>query len=486
MTSSEVAPFVKVGGLADVVGALAKALNSVGHDVRIVCPLYGCIRRDASWKVHDGVLVVRTGDHHRYGKVWETTLPGSTVPIYFIEHDQYFHRYEVYTGPWGSHQDNGERFTYLSRAGIDICYFLSWFPDVVHAHDWPTGFVPAILNTTESQGPLGGTPSVLTIHNLEHQGVFHENVFRMAGLPEWCFRADGYESMDFVNMLKGGIFHASKVTTVSPTYAREIQESVGGCGLHDVLRFKSADLVGILNGIDPDVWSPARDDLIPEKYSAKDLSGKRVCKAELQRTFNLEFDETIPIFGTISRLAHQKGLDLLKEVIPWALETMRVQFVILGAGEEDLQWALGGMPAKYPGRVGAFIGFNNHLAHLIEAGSDFFLMPSRFEPCGLNQMYSQAYGTPPIARATGGLIDSIRQYSEGHDGGTGFLFGDATVHSLYYTIGWACATYYDRPKEYRNLQLRGMETDFSWNTALKKYEDVYKWAIQSKGRPVPI
>ncbi|MFH1067217.1 MAG: glycogen/starch synthase, partial [bacterium] len=330
MVAPEVAPFVKVGGLADVVGALPKQFN--GHDVRVVCPLYGSISAQKDWKAHDKPLVVHTGDYQRYGRIWETRLPDSSVPIYFIEHGGFFDRHEVYTGPWGSHADNAERFIFLSRAGLDICYHFHWFPDVIHAHDWPTALLPVMLNTTESRGPLSRTASVLTIHNLEHQGVFHPSLMPMTGLPDWTFRADGLESLGWANMLKGGIYHATKLTTVSPSYAREIQEPVGGCGLHDVLKFRSGDLVGILNGIDPHVWNPAVDALIPAKYSAGDLSGKAACKAELQRQFKLEEDPTIPIFGVISRFVMQKGLDLLRDVIGRVVTQMRAQFVVLGAG----------------------------------------------------------------------------------------------------------------------------------------------------------
>lgn len=482
MVTPELAPFVKVGGLADVVGALPKELKLAGHDVRILCPLYGSIRTGEDWRAKNEPMVVHMGNGNKYARIWETQLPHSAVPVYFIEHNEYFHRHEVYTGPWGSHGDNDERFAFLSRAGIDLCYFLQWFPDVIHAHDWPTALTPVILNAIQQSGPLSHTASVLTIHNMEHQGVFPPDLVNKAGLPEWAFRADGLESMGWVNMLKGGIYHATKVTTVSPSYAREIQTSGGGCGLHEVLQFRSPDLVGILNGIDTQVWSPEVDPLIPKNYSVKDMRGKAECKAELQRAFNLHVDPNIPVFGVISRLAHQKGLDLLNHIIGRAVLDMKIQFAILGAGESELQWAFGEMPKYLHGRVGSYIGFNNFFAHLIEAGADFFVMPSRFEPCGLNQMYSMAYGTLPIVRATGGLVDSVESYVEGADQGTGFVFDAPTADALYDSIGWACATYYDRPQEYRSMQQRAMKKDFSWKSSAQKYVEVYRWAMGAKGR----
>lgn len=483
MATPEIAPFVKVGGLADVVGALPKQLAAMGHDVRVICPLYGGIWYGGEgWYGHESPLVVHTGGGIHYGRIWETKIPGSEAIAYFIEHRDYFDRHEVYTGPWGGHRDNPNRYTFLSRAVFALCHHLHWYPDVIHSHDWPTGLVPVILNTCERHGPFGGTASVLTIHNLEHQGVFDKYFMRMAYIPDSEFRADSLECMGHINMLKGGIFHANKVTAVSPTYAREIQGEVGGCGLHDVLRFKSGDLVGILNGIDTGAWNPETDPILPAHYSKDDFSGKAVCKTELQKRFCLHEDPTIPVFGVVARLVRQKGLDILKDIAGSVVNNMRVQIAILGAGDDDLQWAFGEMPKYYSGRIGSYIGFNNDLAHLIEAGSDFFIMPSRFEPCGLNQMYSMHYGTPPIVRATGGLADSVEQYREGQDQGTGFLFNDPTSHALYYSIGWACATYYDRPNEYRAMQIRSMQKDFSWKHSAQQYLNVYKWALEKVGR----
>ena len=479
IVTPEVDPFVKVGGLADVAGALPKQIAQMGHDVRLLCPLYGSIRPTDEWHAEDRPFVVRMGNGYKHARLWQTHLPKSKVIVYFVEHRHYFDRHEVYTGPWGAHGDNDDRFAFLSRAGIDLCYHLHWFPDVIHAHDWPTALLPVMLNTTEAEGPLNETASVLTLHNLEHQGIFNYDLIHKAGLPEWTFRPDGLESLGKVNMLKGGIYHATKLTTVSPTYAQEIQHPIGGAGLHDVLKFRAADLVGILNGVDSDVWNPAVDPLIPTPYSANRLAGKKACKEELQRVFHLKVDPTVPVFGVISRFAYQKGLDLLEKIITHIAEKMRVQFVILGEGDKYLEHIFGELPKHFSGKIGSYIGFSNVLAHLVEAGSDFLVMPSRFEPCGLNQMYSMIYGTVPIVRATGGFVDSVEQYAEGKNQGTGFMFWSPTEEALYNTIGWACATYHDRPAEFERLRLRGMRKDFSWKASAQKYLDVYKWAIEA-------
>lgn len=475
MIAPEVTPLIKVGGLADVVGALSVQLAKRGHDVRIVCPRYSRIQWDESWQQGNAPLLVRVGHQDEKAGVWQTKLPGSEVPVYLIEHWEYFGRPEVYADANGGYSDNDRRFTFFSRAAVDLLYYLNWFPDVIHCHDWTAGLVPAYLNTTERFSPLEKAGSVYTIHNLEHQGVFDRWLLNYARLPQSLFRSDGLEALGHCNLMKGGIYHAHKITTVSPTYAREIQEPELGCGLHHVLRFKAADLVGILNGIDVEEWNPEKDPLIPATFSAEDFTGKAICKAELQREFGLVVEPNIPLYGVVSRLYSQKGLDLLLDIGRWLLDTMRIQIVLLGAGDADLQRRFLELAQQYPDRVGVHIGFNNGLAHRIEAGSDFFLMPSRFEPCGLNQMYSQRYGTLPIVRETGGLIDTVDQYEEGKGKGTGFRFKDATAEALYYTIGWSCATYYDRHEEFLQLRRNAMTKDFSWGNSAAIYEQVYRW-----------
>lgn len=487
MVAPEMTPFAKVGGLADVVGSLPKALAKMGHDVRIVLPYYGSIAFGENWKPLDGPLVVHLNyGHNQFCKVWEIPYGNAqhSFTVYLLEHHDYFGRPEVYAGPWGDHIDNGGRFTFLSRAALDLCYRLNWMPDVIHAHDWTTGFIPLYLNSVELHRPLGQAACVFTIHNLQHQGIFERSLLDFAGIPQEFFRSDCVESMGFVNMMKGAIYTATKVTTVSPNYASEIQTPEYGCGLQHVLKFKAADVIGVLNGIDNELWDPQTDTHIPKQFSIKDLSGKIACKEALQKRLNLEVAAEKPIFAVISRFVDQKGLDLLLNISHWLMESMCIQIAVLGTGEFALESGFSQLTAQYPRQIGSYIGYSNELAHLINAGSDFLLMPSRFEPCGLTQLYAMRYGTLPIARSTGGLVDTIEQYIEGRGMGTGFLFDEISSNALYYTIGWACSTFYDRKKEFRQLQVNAMSKDFSWDQSAHKYEQVYTWAIQSRrGKP---
>jgi starch synthase len=472
----EVEPFVKAGGLGDMVGALPKELAALGHDVRIVCPLYGSVKRVGEWQERPAPLGVEVGPEALWAKVWETTLPGAPVPVYFIEHDWLFGRREVYS----SWPDNPYRFAFLSRAALTVCEQLEWIPEVIHCHDWTVGLLPVMLNTILRDRPIALAATVFTIHNLEYQGYGPRGVVDFARLPWSEFRADSIESHGQVNMMKAGLYHSTKLTTVSPTYAQEIRTPAGGFGLDQVLRYRGADLLGIVNGIDTGTWNPATDPNLPANYSVTDLAGKAVCKRALQEKLGLAVDARIPLFGVVSRFAGQKGLDLLAAVLPRVLADMNVQFAILGSGEPELEVAYRAMAAEYPGRVGAHIGFDAGLARLIQAGADVFVMPSRTEPCGLTQMYSMRYGTPPLVRATGGLIDTVENYVEGGNTGTGFIFKDETVNALHGTIGWACSTYYDRPAEFAGLQQRGMAKNFAWSISAEQYVNVYRWAISAR------
>jgi starch synthase len=481
MVAPEVVPLVKVGGLADVVGALSKSLCGRGHDVRIVLPKYASLREVENAVPLDGSpLIVNLGGHEAYSQVWEMPLPGSEAKCYLLEHNIFFDGPEVYCGPSGDEADNAQRFTFLSRAAIDLCYRLDWIPDVVHCHDWPTGLLPVYLNTTEMNKPMGRVATVMTLHNMQHQGFFPRETIHFAGLPESTFRSDSIEAFGQVNMLKGGIYHSSKITTVSPTYAQEIQEPEGGCGLQHLLQYRAADLIGVINGIDESEWDPAHDPHLPETYSANDLGGKVACKTALQKAFGLDCDASKPLFSVVSRLVDQKGLDLLVHAGDQLMQTMEVQVAVLGTGDPALESAFKDLADRYPGRFAAYIGFDNKLAHLLAAGADFLLMPSRVEPCGLSQMYAMKYGTPPIVRATGGLVDSVEQYVEGTGIGTGFRFDAPTTQAFYNTIGWACATYYDRPEEYAQLQLNGMTANFTWDQSADTYESVYNWAMKAR------
>lgn len=478
----EVEPFVKAGGLGDMVGALPKELAALGHDVRIMCPLYGSVKRVGEWRERPDPLGVDVGPVTMWAKVWETSLPGAKVPAYFFEHNWLFGRPEVYS----SAPDNPHRFAFLSRAVLTLCEQLGWIPDVIHGHDWTVGLLPVMLNTILRGRPIARAATVFTIHNLEYQGYAPRDVVDYARLPWSEFRADSIESHGQVNMMKAGLFHSTKLTTVSPTYAQEIRTPAGGFGLDPVLRFRGADLLGILNGIDAGSWDPATDKALPANYTPVNFSGKAACKRALQERLGLEPSASTPVFGVVSRFAGQKGLDLLAAVLPRVLDAMQVQFAILGSGEPALEGAYRSLTARFPGRIGVHIGFDAGLARLIQAGSDVFVMPSRTEPCGLTQMYAMRYGTPPLVRATGGLVDTVENYVEGQPAGTGFVFRDPTTEALFNTIGWACATYYDRPVEFSEMQRRGMARDFSWRTSALQYVNAYRWAISSRTESKPV
>ena len=477
MASPECYPYAKVGGLGDVISALSKYLQRLGHDVRVCLPLYGSISVQAAWKAYNDVPI-HLGNRHYLCRVWATK--DHSITYYFVEYQKYFQRKEIYAGPWGPHFDNGERFSFFSKAVIDLCYHFKWYPDVLHCHDWTTGLIPVMLNTCEINRPMGKTASVFTIHNLEHQGLFSPDLLAYAGIPFSEYRPDSLESMGAINCMKGAIFHSTKVSTVSPTYAQEIQHPPLSCGLHDCLKFKAADLIGILNGIDDELWDPSSDPSLPANYSQNNLSGKAICKQTLQQSLHLTVKPTIPIFGVISRLYYQKGLDMLMDILPKLFSQMQIQIVVLGSGEPSWEDRFRNLANQYPRQMHTHIGYDSDLAHLIEAGSDFFIMPSRFEPCGLNQMYSMRYGTLPIVHHTGGLADTVCSLDENTTRGTGFVFYELTHDALFNTIGWACATYYDKPQVIADMQQQAMQKDFSWGSSARQYERVYNWALQQR------
>jgi len=476
----EVTPIVKVGGLADVIGALPKELEKLGHDVRVVCPLYGIITKDESWVLHDQTLNVVLDHQKLETRVWETVLPDSTVRAYFLEYGPYFDRNYVYDDPSGFYQDNDHRITFFNRASLDLCHFLDWVPDIIHCHDWTTGLIPVYLNTTDVKSPLSRAATVFTIHNLQHQGCFSSNLIEFAGLPASVFRADGLESNRSVNLLKGGIYHATKITTVSPNYAREIQIHEHGCGLSEVIKFRAGDLIGVLNGIDTSIWNPRTDQFLPVGYWTRNLKKKLLSKTALQKKLGLEENTNAMILGVVSRLYEQKGLDILSAIVPQLMTNMNLQIALIGTGDASLQDSFRDHTQNYPQRVYAFIGYSDELAHLLTAGADCLIVPSRFEPCGLTQMYAMNYGTPPIVRRTGGLVDTVDSYLERGVKGTGFLFDDPSPDALYDAITLACSTYCDRPKEFRRLQLNGLKKDFSWEKSSALYNDIYRWAVETR------
>jgi starch synthase len=479
MVAAEAAPYAKTGGLADSVAALARELARGGDDVRLILPFHRSIgeehRRNAIPLPHP--LSIHLGREH-WARVHELIEP-TGLRVYFLEHHHYFGRDRLYDDGRNAYSDNGERFAFLCRAAIDLPAAINWTPDVYHCHDWMAGLVPVYLETNERWGRLRGTTSVLTVHNLAHQGYADRFILGFAGLPQSLFRPDQLEACGGVNFLKGGLYFTNKLTTVSPSYAAEIQTAEFGFGLQGVLRFRSGDLVGILNGIDRTVWDPATDPHIPHPYGAGRLRGKVRCKEVFCSAHS--FDGHAPLCGVIARLCPQKGLDVLADALPHILDSMAMNFAILGAGEWDLENRFQSLAARYPNRLTVHIGHSEPLAHRIEAASDFFLMPSRFEPCGLNQLYSLRYGTLPIARATGGLRDTIDPYDESSGSGTGFLFNDLTPNALHGAVGWACSTYYDRPRHMAAMVRRAMLQDFSWKVSAARYRECYQWAAESKG-----
>jgi starch synthase len=473
--AAECAPFVKTGGLGDVVGALPKALARDGLDVRVVVPLYAGMH----WREFEsleGILSVPMGRSTAHGAVRLARLPGSEVPIYFIEHRGYFDRPFLYGPPGQAYADNIERFAFLSRASLVLADAIGFIPDVVHAHDWQAGLVPVYINTVCWGKPLHGSASVFSIHNLDYQGAAGPGAMSVTGLGVEHFNSREFEHFGTFNIMKAALGHATLLSTVSPTYAREIQTPAYGAGLDGVLRGRAGDLRGILNGIDEEEWNPATDPHIAAHYDIDDL-----CKAALQREAGLPVRPDLPMLGVVSRLIRQKGSDVLAAALARVL-ALDVQIVALGMGDPDLMAQLSQIATRYGDRFRLWTEFSNARAHRIEAGADFFLMPSRFEPCGLNQMYSLRYGTLPIVRATGGLLDTVANYDERTAAGTGFILGDLDPASLFNTIGWAVSTWYDRPDHIARMRRAAMSEDNAWAHAAREYESVYREAL-TRRRP---
>ncbi|WNG24290.1 glycogen synthase GlgA [Cystobacter fuscus] len=463
--ASEVAPFSKTGGLGDVSGALPAALAALGHEVKVVSPRYSSVQ-DARLTPTGQTVELRFPFGTERGPLLSLQL-APRLELLFLEHAHYFQRPGLYGDSLGEYGDNPRRFAYLCLGALQAAQRLGFIPDIIHVNDWQTGLLPVALRRGFQDTELGRAKSVLTIHNLAYQGQFGKHVMDELGLPWDLFTAErGLEFYDGVNFLKGGLQFADALTTVSPTYAREIQQPEAGANLDGLLRHRQGVLSGILNGVDVDEWNPETDPHLPARYGVEDLSGKAACRRELLRRFGLE-DTGAPVFGIVTRLAWQKGVDLLLEVLPTALEE-DIRFVAVGNGEWNYEEGLRALQRRFPGKVGAFIGFDPALSHLLEAGSDFFIMPSRYEPCGLNQMYSLRYGTVPIVRATGGLADTV----DGSDEGTGIVFNDFVPEALLWALGRARALYSD-PERLRAFQRRGMVQDFSWGASARMYERLF-------------
>ncbi|MBI4380445.1 MAG: glycogen synthase GlgA [candidate division NC10 bacterium] len=480
--ASEAAPFARTGGLGDVAGALPQALSRLVHDIRLIMPLYRAVdvKRHRLGEVARGLEVPAAVGSQKVD-VLEGRL-SSGAPVYFVRHDRSFDRDGLYQAPSGDdYPDNAERYALFCRATLEACRALGFQPDVVHVHDWQTALIPVYLKTLLRGDPfLEGIATVFTIHNLGYQGLFGPEILPRLGLHRELFTPAGIEFYGQVNLLKGGLLFADLLTTVSPRYSREIRTPELGHGLDGVLRQRSGDLFGILNGIDPEEWNPAIDRHIAARYTAADLSGKAVCKKDLQRRFRLPERAEVPVLGVVSRLAGQKGLDLLRDIMVDVM-SLNLQLVLLGSGEKALEAAFLQAATQHPSKLGVTIGFDIPLSHQIEAGADLFLMPSRYEPCGLNQMYSLAYGTIPVVRATGGLDDTIVTFDPATGRGNGFKFDEATAAALLQSIMQALALFSQKAR-WGRVVANAMAGNFTWDRSAREYEQLYRHSLATRGR----
>lgn len=477
--ASEVAPFAKTGGLADVAAALPKALQELGHDIRVMMPKYGCIN-DRKYVLREVIrlreIPVELGGERLVGSVKSAFIPDTKVQVYFLDYPPFFGRQELYTDPKTGKDwpDNAERFTFFCKGVLETLKLLHWQPHVIHCNDWHTGLIPILLKTVYSHERLfAKTATLFSIHNLAYQGVFPKAKFAVTGLPQELLRSqDGVEFYGKFSFMKAGIVSADAIATVSERYAEEITSDPElGCGLQEELRARKDVLFGILNGIDDTVWNPKSDRLIVKNYSAADLAGKAENKKALVEELGLPYRPEVPVIGMISRLADQKGFDLLEEALP-ELMAKELQFVLLGTGAPKYHKLFTKLAKRYPKKVSVALRFDDRLAHQIEAGADMFLMPSRYEPCGLNQMYSLVYGTIPIVRATGGLADTITEFDRARCTGNGFVFSEYSAAALLQAVERALAVWADQ-KIWVRLVKSAMRSNFSWKNSASKYVRLY-------------
>ncbi|MBQ3387694.1 MAG: glycogen synthase [Thermoguttaceae bacterium] len=501
--SSEAAPFAKTGGLADVCSALPATLQQLGHQVSVFLPAYRQIY-DAGIPIETTGMgyCVPVGTREVWGEILKSTLPGSEVPVYFVRHDRYFFREGLYNSNGVDYQDNCERFIFFCRSVFRAIELLNIPVEILHANDWQTGLVPAYLATLYQNGralgnrtelfgaelypPQEAQPnrfwnkvrSVFTIHNMRHQGRFMQQEMELTGIDWKYFTFDKMEFYGQLNLLKTGITFADAITTVSPEYAKEIQTDDFGESLQGVLRYRSEAISGILNGIDTAEWNPETDPALAAAYNTETVFEKKpLNKAALQRECGLPESADTPLLGVVSRFDWQKGLDLVADVIPHFVESRGAQFVILGTGDPELERRFTELAARYPNNVAALIKFNSALSHQVEAGLDIFLMPSRYEPCGLNQMYSQRYGTLPLVRHTGGLADTVVGASDetiANRTANGFMSHWGTSDDLQKTVDWAIHCYDHRKEDWRQMILTAMKIDHSWRKSAGLYADLYE------------
>lgn len=486
--SAECVPFAKTGGLGDVVGALPKFLAARGHEVSVFLPFHleaaNWFRKRDTWPE----TAVEPYDVWVYGHKYtvgllKSLLPGSLVPTYFVAQDELFHRGSIYAGNENGEDDGLWRFTFFVRAAVEGMKRLGMRPDVIHSHDWHPALAPMLGAWQSWREPWWDTvASVLTIHNIAYQGVYPLSEFPILGLPDGVAHGGNVEFGGALNLLKGALVAADMINAVSPTYARELMTRDGGFGLDGILRSRGERVTGILNGIDTSVWNPSTDTLIAANYDATDLTGRDACRAELCRVAGFEAGDPGFILGAVGRLTSQKGFDLLLATVP-ELTRRGIRIVMLGSGEPALEESMRRLESQTKGRFRAFVGYDESGAHVIEAGVDAFVMPSRFEPCGLSQMYSLAYGTPPIVRRTGGLADSVNGFDGGNlDSATGFVFEDASAHALAASVLFAQRVFFHK-ELWTRIVSNGMAQDFSWNRSAERYETLYRKAREVRGLP---
>jgi len=485
--ASEAAPFIKSGGLADVVGALPRTLREKGHDVRVVLPRYSDIE-GSKFRLLPLLpeLKVDYGGDLLVGSVLRCSFPKSDMPVYFIDEPSLFHRPGLYGAGKTDYPDNERRFAFFNIATLWMLKGLDWQPDVIHLNDWQTGLIPVLLKhhpVIARDEFYRGIRTVFSIHNLAYQGNVDKFLLPRLQLPWNLFTTDGMEFYDRASFLKSGLVFADKLVAVSPTYAEEITHEANGAGMDGALRSRGVDLVGILNGIDTDEWNPANDPYTAARFDSENMEGKAACKSSLQREFGLPEEPRVPLIGLTSRLVAGKGFDLVAKATG-LLAAMNAQFVFLGTGDIEFENALRGAANIHGRSIGVRIGYDVPLSHRIIAGSDMFLMPSAYEPCGLTQMYSLRFGTIPIVRKTGGLTDSIfpadrKSIEAGH--GTGFMFEEYTVEAMIAGVESALALYANSPATWKRLMSNAMAQDFSWARSAEEYEELYRAAVKGDG-----
>jgi starch synthase len=476
--SSEVEPFAKTGGLADVSGALPRSIAQRGAQISVITPFYRETRLHVKRPVTVADIPVSVGPDIFHTRIVTERKPRDTA-VYFVRCDELFDRNGIYESAGSAFADNHLRFICFCKAVLAFCRKEGMQPDILHLNDWQAALIASFLQQEGPESALHRCASVLTIHNLAYQGVFPAEVFDLTGLPDSFWNPELLEFWGQINFLKAGIVHADVITTVSPTYAREITRPEFGCGLEGVLATRTQDLYGILNGADYDTWEPAHDNLIKANYDSRDLSGKKTCKQSLIERFNL--DQSLmqrPLIGCISRLVDQKGFDLITAIFKDLLKT-DMGFVLLGTGEKKYHAFFKRMAKLHPDRVGVLLAYDNEAAHHIEAGCDIFAMPSRYEPCGLTQIYSLKYGTVPVVRATGGLADTILDCDKNPDRGNGFVFETYSARSLLEACMRAL-TCFRQPGRWQALMQRCMACNFSWDTSADAYLDIYRKAQSKK------